>query len=106
LNHARLTAQLAGSTLTVGATLSSEKRMASDDLQGFIAQARPGQNLLELGVLHFQRPQVFGVGPVYPAELLAPDVKRGVAEAVSAAQLLDRHTGFRFAQETNDLLLG
>src|SRR5690606_15894806 len=61
--------------------------------------------LLELGVLRLQRPQALGIGHVHPAKLLAPDVKRRVAEAVLAAQVLDRGARGRLLQEANDLLV-
>src|SRR3546814_6092108 len=50
--------------------------------------------------------QPSGVGHAHPAELAAPQVVRGLAEAMLAAQLLHRHAGFRLTQEADDLLFG
>ena len=58
----------------------------------------------ELGVLNFERLEPLGLGHIHAAELGAPLVERGVAEAPFAAQLLDRHPSIGLLQETDDLL--
>ncbi|OLI65089.1 hypothetical protein IXO99_07370, partial [Xanthomonas oryzae pv. oryzae] len=42
----------------------------------------------------------------HAAELAAPQVVRGLTEAMPMAEILDRHAGLGFAQEVNDLFFG
>lgn len=65
-------------------------------------QHRFGQQLLELGVIRLQHPQALDVEHAHPAELLAPDVERGVAEAVLTAQVIRRGTRGRLFKEANN----
>ena len=58
-----------------------------------------GQQPLELGVLGFEL--ALGFRHLHAAELGAPLVESGIAEAAVAAQLLDRHTRFGLPQEPN-----
>jgi hypothetical protein len=46
----------------------------------------------------------YRIGHVHAAELATPEVVTGFREPVSSAQILDRYTAFRFAQESDDLL--
>src|SRR5690606_17557981 len=62
------------------------------------------QQFLELRVLGFQRLQALGVRYVHAAELAPPEVVAGFREAVTPAELLDRHPRVRFLQELDDLL--
>jgi hypothetical protein len=50
--------------------------------------------------------QAFGVRHVHTAKLAAPQVVRSLAEAVLAAQLLDRHARIRISQKADDLVFG
>ena len=63
-----------------------------------------GQQALEFAVLQLQLPQPFGLSGVHAAVLGSPLVKAGITEAVFAANLFDRHTGFGLPQKANDLL--
>ena len=74
-----------------------------DALESMNVEMRFRQQLLELGVLAFQFLESPGVGNVHAAELGAPLVEGGVAEAALAAQLLDRHPGFGLLEKTNEL---
>jgi hypothetical protein len=65
-----------------------------------------GQQPLELGVLGFELAQALGFRDLHAAELGAPLVKRRIAEAAIAAQLLDRHAGLGLLEEADDLFLG
>ena len=65
-----------------------------------------GEQLLQPRVLGLQLLQALGIGHTHPAKLAAPQVVRGLAEAVPAVQLLHRHAGFRFTQEGDDLFFG
>jgi hypothetical protein len=65
-----------------------------------------GQQPLELGVLGFELARALGFSDLHAAELGAPLVKRRIAEATVAAQLLDWHTGLDLLEEPDDLFLG
>src|SRR6185312_4633940 len=65
-----------------------------------------GQQLLQPRVLRLQLLQALGVRHAHAAELAPPQVVGGLAEAVLAAQLLDRQTGIRLTQEADDLFFG
>src|SRR5690606_21070818 len=65
-----------------------------------------GQQLLQPGVLRLQLLEALGVGHAHAAELAAPQVIRGFAEAVPAAQVLDRQAGLGLTQEADDLFFG
>jgi hypothetical protein len=65
-----------------------------------------GQQILELGVLGFERLQALGVRDIETAELAAPQVIAGLRKPMTAAQILDGHPGIGLAQKTNDLLFG
>ena len=66
-------------------------------------QVRFGHQPLELAVLDLQFPQPFGLADVPSAIFGALLVKADVVEAVFAADLLDRHTGFGLPQKANNL---
>src|SRR5690606_20920646 len=72
----------------------------------FVLKHLLGQQLLQPSVLRLQLLQALGVGHAHAAELAAPQVVRRLAEAVLAAQLLDRHPGLGLTQEADDLLFG
>lgn len=76
-----------------------------DDLQPVDIQHRFGQHLLELGVFRLQRLQALRIRHVHAAEIPAPQVRRRIAEAMPAAQLLDRRPRRCLLQETDDLLV-
>ncbi|AAW73613.1 unknown protein [Xanthomonas oryzae pv. oryzae KACC 10331] len=65
-----------------------------------------GQQLLQSRVLGLQVLEPLGIGHAHAAELAAPQVVRGLTEAMPSAQVLDRHAGLGFAQEADDLLFG
>ena len=62
-----------------------------------------GKKLLQLGVLAFQFLEPLGVGGFHAAIFGSPLMERGITETSRAAQLLDRHPGFRLFEKTNDL---
>jgi hypothetical protein len=68
-------------------------------LDDLIFQKLLGEQLLQATVLALQVLQAFRLGHAYAAELASPKVVRGFAEAVFAAQLLDRHARLGFPQE-------
>jgi hypothetical protein len=82
----------------VGLTLYPE-----DALEGVDVQVGFSQQLLELGVLALKLPQALGFRDLHAAVFGAPFVKRGLAEAATAAQLRDGHACFGLPQEANDL---
>lgn len=47
---------------------------------------------------------MLSVRGAHPAGLAAPELVAGLREALPAAELLDRQSGFGFTQEANDLL--
>ena len=65
---------------------------------------RLGQQSFEFAVLQLEFAQPFGLRRIHAAVLGAPFVEAGITEAVFAANLLDRHTGFGLPQKANDLL--
>ena len=65
-----------------------------------------GQQLLELGVLGLQVPQLGCVRSFHASVLGAPFVKRGITEPASAAQLLDWHDSLVLLEKANDLFVG
>lgn len=75
-------------------------------LQGMDIQVGLGQQLLELGVLGLQVPQLGCVRSLHATVLGSPFVKRGITEPATAAQFLDRHTSLGLFEKANDLLVG
>ncbi|SON96080.1 conserved hypothetical protein [Xanthomonas citri pv. fuscans] len=65
-----------------------------------------GQQLLQSRVLGLEVLEPLGIGHAHPAELAAPQVVRGLTEAMPPAQVLDGDAGLGFAQEANDLFFG
>ena len=63
-----------------------------------------GQQALKLVILKLLLPKPFGLSGVHAAVLGSPFVKAGVAKAVFAANLFDRHTSLGLPQKANDLL--
>src|SRR5690606_34123412 len=61
---------------------------------------------LQPGVLGLELLQALGVGHAHPAELAPLQVVRRLAEAVLAAELLDRQPCLGLTQEAGDLFLG
>src|SRR5690606_1729513 len=66
---------------------------SQDVLNDLVLEHLLGQQLLQSSVLGFQLLQALGVWHAHAAELAAPQVVRRLAEAMLAAQLLDRQPG-------------
>jgi len=65
-----------------------------------------GQQLLELGVLSLQRPQLLGIRHFHAAELGPALIESRIADTVLAAQILRPKPGLVFLQNADDLFFG
>src|SRR5690606_1969577 len=79
---------------------------SQDVLDHLVLEHLLGQQLLQPGVLGLELLQALGIGHAHAAELATPQVVGGLAEAVLAAQFLDRQPGLGLTQEADDLLFG
>src|SRR5690606_13592 len=79
---------------------------SKDVLDHLVLKHLLGQELLQPAVLDLQLLQTLGVGHAHAPEPAPPQVVRGLAETVLAAQLLDRQSGLGLTQEADDLLFG
>lgn len=73
--------------------------------QSCIVEHRVRQEPLQLGVLIFKRLQQLGFGGVYAAKFGLPFIDAGIADAMLAAKLRERHACFMLIQYPDDLLV-
>lgn len=74
----------------------------------FVPESRLGQQLVQPSDLRLQFAQAPDVKQTYTANLSAAQMQkvRGLADAVSAENVLCRHAGFRLTQEVDDRFFG
>ena len=78
-----------------------EQLLEDHHVQGLVCH-----KLLELAVLVFEQAQPSGVADLQAAELLPPLVVGGLADAVAAAEILNRSASLRFVEDLDDLFFG